>query len=162
MFPNILEELAAPIVNVQKVQEWVFMDFLNFEDGGTIGRALVPQMSFFLIHKITELPRILIHTQFFASHHYDYVEIGLHENNRQILCCKILLQLLSKSLQLLWLARKVGHLMHKTKFSIVHNFQWYQLRNSSDKSVAVYYHLAMSTIQVKRGPERNTQTDKAL
>jgi len=44
IFPNILEELAAPNIKVQEVQEWVFMDFLNFEDGGTIGSVLATQI----------------------------------------------------------------------------------------------------------------------
>jgi len=101
----------------QGSKKWVFMDFLNFEDGGTIRNALAAQMPFFLVHKIAELPWILNHTQFFASHHYDYVEISLHENNRQILCNKILLRLLSKSLQLLWLTRKVSYLRYKSRFS---------------------------------------------
>lgn len=132
IFPNILEELAAPNIKVQEVQEWVFVDIFKFEVGGTIGSVLATHVLCF-VHKITELRWILIHTQFFSSHHYNHVEIGLHENNRQILCSKILLQLLSKSLQLLWLARKVIYLTHKTKFCFLHNFQWYQLNNSSNK-----------------------------
>jgi hypothetical protein len=119
IFPNILEELPAPNIKVQEVQEWVFLGILKFEDGGTIGSVLATQVSFFLLNKITELPWILIHTQFFSSHQYDYVEIGLNENNRQILCSKILLQLLSKSSQLLWLARKVICLTFKNRSSYI-------------------------------------------
>jgi hypothetical protein len=78
MFPSILKELAAPNVKVQEVQEWVFMDFLNFEDGGTISTTLTPLTLYCLLHKITEQTWILVHTQFFISYYYDYVEIGLH------------------------------------------------------------------------------------
>jgi hypothetical protein len=51
MFPDILEELAAPNVKVHEVQEWVFVHILNFENGGIIRSALATHMSFFLYMK---------------------------------------------------------------------------------------------------------------
>jgi hypothetical protein len=47
IFGNILEELAAPNIKVQEVKDWVFIDILKFEVGGTIGSVLTTQMSFF-------------------------------------------------------------------------------------------------------------------